>query len=317
VRLAEGTPCASERVVEAGRMPFVSVIVPTYNDTDRLDSCLRELAAQSYPCGLFEVIVVDNGSAPGIVRRPGWASNVRLLHEPLVGSYAARNAGLRVARGEIIGFTDSDCLPARDWIATAAARMSHDRSVAFVGGRIDVSVPEQPTVVALYDRLFAFPQRQYVERDHFAATANVFVRRSVIEDIGDFNAALQSGGDAEWGRRVHVAGYGQQYDDALVVRHPARTSVRSLRLKAIRVASGLYAQTVAGRLHWIQLVSVLARTSVPSVSELFRIMTERSIPRPCDRVRVAAVAIYLRYVFCSALASFVLHLRRLDQRYTG
>src|ERR1044071_6513252 len=108
------------------RLPFVSVIVPVWNDSARLDRCLRALEEQTYPGDLYEVVVVDNGSDEPlgpVIERHGRASLVR---ETKPGSYAARNTGLAHARGEVVAFTDADCLPAPDWIEQGVARLRRD-----------------------------------------------------------------------------------------------------------------------------------------------------------------------------------------------
>jgi cellulose synthase/poly-beta-1,6-N-acetylglucosamine synthase-like glycosyltransferase len=82
---------------------FVSIIVPTYKDWDRLSLCVEALCRQSYPRELYEVILVNNEpndpAPPHFVLPPGF----QMVTEATVGSYAARNAGLKVARGSIIG----------------------------------------------------------------------------------------------------------------------------------------------------------------------------------------------------------------------
>src|SRR5687767_14260928 len=97
--------------------PSVSVIIPVYNDTERLLRCLEALEAQTYPRNRFEVIVVDNGSdvpvADTLNRHAGCAI---LVTEPRPGGFVARNAGIERASGEILAFTDADCLPAASWL---------------------------------------------------------------------------------------------------------------------------------------------------------------------------------------------------------
>lgn len=103
--------------------PRVSVIIPTYNDSERCVRCLRALAEQEFPRSEFEILVVDNGSDPQL-RLPSNLPEdlqVTLVVELSPGSYAARNRGIREARGDILASTDSDCLPSRTWLSTAFA----------------------------------------------------------------------------------------------------------------------------------------------------------------------------------------------------
>lgn len=94
-------------------MPEISVIVPVYNTEKYLDRCIRSIINQTFSD--FELILVDDGSKDnsGFICDE-WEkkdSRIKVIHQKNAGAGAARNAGLRVAKGEYIGFVDSD-----DWI---------------------------------------------------------------------------------------------------------------------------------------------------------------------------------------------------------
>ena len=219
-------------------MPLVSVIIPVKDDAERLRACLDALAAQTLdaPC---EVLVVDNGSEHPPADVVGAHPQARLLHESRPSSYAARNRGAGAAAGEILAFTDSDCVPDRDWLRCGVAAVRAAERACFVGGRIDTfaSASGQPSAVEVYEMAHAFPQRLYVESG-YAATANLFVPRDVFRRVGDFDAALVSGGDMEWGQRARAAGVLPVYADDARVGHPARRTFRELRHKLARVSDG-------------------------------------------------------------------------------
>ncbi len=221
--------------------PFVSVIIPVYNDAERLALCLEALAAQTYPPDRFEVIVVDNGSPEMPEAAVSRFPNARLLVEPQPGSYAARNLGLAHARGDCLAFTDSDCIPAATWLERGVAALHAQSNTGLVGGRIELfpADPAHPTPAELYELLNVFRVETMVERFYFSPTANLFTFRHVFDRVGPFNAALPSAGDSDWGQRVHAAGYRLVYAEDVVVRHPARGSTEELRLKAARVAVGM------------------------------------------------------------------------------
>jgi glycosyltransferase involved in cell wall biosynthesis len=221
--------------------PFVSVIIPVFDDGERLRRCLLALDRQTYPRDRFEVVVVDNGSSQDVAAVVAGLAGVVLGHEPRPGSYAARNTGLGLARGEVLAFTDSDCLPQPDWVAAGVARLTDQPGCGPVAGRIAVFFQDaaRPTATELYESLTAFPQRAYVERDHYGATANLFTRRDVFARVGDFCAGLTSGGDREWGQRVYAAGLPLIYADEVRVQHPARRSFGELARKIVRVTGGI------------------------------------------------------------------------------
>ena len=219
--------------------PYISVIIPAYNDSERLGKCLNALASQTYPSDSWEAVVVDNNSAEAPADLVSSFPFARLITESRPGSYAARNAGIGVARGDILAFTDSDCLPDAKWLECGVRHLLSDIRCGLVGGHVRIRYrdPEKPTPVEIYEAVMAFPQKRYIEVDHFGVTANVFTRRAVFDHVGKFNADLKSGGDLEWGRRVYEAGHSVIYAEDSIVDHPARRTFREIRSKMWRTSS--------------------------------------------------------------------------------
>jgi glycosyltransferase involved in cell wall biosynthesis len=222
--------------------PFVSVIIPVYNDVKRLKICLEALENQTYPRELYEVIVVNNDPSQTIEPDVVNFNNVRLVYESYRSSYAARNKGVLNARGSVIAFTDSDCIPKSDWIEKGVTNLLNEPHCGMVAGRIEVfcSDPENPTAIELYEKITAFKQKMYVDRLKFGATANLFTFKNIINEVGPFNYTVLSSGDSEWGNRVFKAGYKQIYADDTCVLHPARKTARQRYNKRIRIIRGKY-----------------------------------------------------------------------------
>ena len=223
--------------------PFVSVIVPVFNDAERLKTCLDALEAQTYPKSLYEVIVVDNASDEGqnIKGVVAQFSQAIAAFESQPGSYAARNQGISLAKGEVIAFTDADCIPCHQWIE-AGVNCLQDLNCGLVAGEIEIFFkdPSRPTPVELYESIAAFHQKQWLEQEHFGATANLFTWKKVLDRVGKFDATLKSAGDREWGNRVATFGYEQSYSSDAYVAHPARSSLKQVYLKNMRIIGGLY-----------------------------------------------------------------------------
>ncbi len=222
--------------------PYVSVIIPVYNDLQRLKTCLEALEEQTYPGDLYEVIVVNNNPLQNIEPDIVNFSNVRLFWESRRSSYAARNKGISNAKGAVIAFTDSDCIPKSDWIERGVTHLLNEPHCGLVAGRIEVfcSDPENPTAIELYEKITAFNQKTYVTRLRFGATANLFTFKNIIEEVGSFNDALLSSGDFEWGNRVFAAGHKQIYADDTCVLHPALKTFGQRFRKRIRIIRGKY-----------------------------------------------------------------------------
>ncbi len=230
-----------------GSAPQVSVVVPVHDDAAGVRRCLAALRVQTLEASAFEVLVCDNAStwspvtaadveAPGA--RDGSGPVVSLLTTDEPGSYRARNRCLPLARGTVLAFTDADCTPHPTWLSEGLAALERTGD-DLVAGRVDV-YPEHhpPRPVELYEVESAFPQEKYVQAMGFGVTANLFVQRSVLDDVGPFDETLLSGGDRELCERAVRAGHGISYAASAVVDHPARASVAELWTKAVRVMGG-------------------------------------------------------------------------------
>ncbi|PQO38075.1 glycosyltransferase [Blastopirellula marina] len=284
-----------------GECPFVSVIIPVFNDCERLEQCLQALYAQSYPANCCEIIVVDNGSRVPI--QPRLVSKfplVRIGVELKPGSYSARNLGIQMAKGEVLAFTDSDCVPHSDWLRLGVKRLLSVERCGLVAGKIELTFrdPQHPTAAELYEKVVAFPQHDYVSKSHYGATANVFTYSSVMQVVGPFDGNLTSGGDAEWGRRVHGAGYQQVYGDDTVVYHPARGSMWSLLAKRCRTAGGNYflqkkAEEQLGLPWWRKVVRVVRRHLIPNRKDLLHLWNDPRLENTGQRTKVVAVGYLL------------------------
>jgi glycosyltransferase involved in cell wall biosynthesis len=222
--------------------PFISVIVPHFNDSDRLAKCLSRLENQTYPTERYEIVVVDNGSDVIPESVVAQSLHSQLVVEKKPGSYIARNKGLSIAKGEIIAFTDADCLPHLDWLEKGKNALLQQDNIGLVAGQVAIFAadPEAPTAPEIYEQLYAFPIKNFVEFWHFGVTANLFARRQTIDEVGPFNDDLKSGGDLEWGQRVHAAGYEICYGEDVIIEHPAFNNVKAIYSKKRRVHGGYH-----------------------------------------------------------------------------
>ncbi len=220
-------------------MIVVSVIIPTYKDWPRLKLCLDALCKQTYPQDQFEVIVVNNDpddSCP--FELP--ANNMKIIEEAKPGSYAARNAGIKIAKGEILAFTDSDCIPDERWISNTIELFqigSYDR----VAGNISIFKTEHTTnFTFLYQKYFSMKQNDYVKQHSSALTANLLVKKEAFTKAGMFREDLYSGGDYEWGVRASKNGLSIIYEPNAIIYHPSRESFSEILKKKRRTVGGSY-----------------------------------------------------------------------------
>jgi glycosyltransferase involved in cell wall biosynthesis len=290
-------------MVEGTKRPFVSVIIPVYNDPDGLSKCLKALARQSYPAGRFEVQVVDNGSQEPLVETEEIRGlQARFLSEAQRGSYAARNTGIKNANGEILAFTDSDCIPDPHWLENGVKALEESGNMSFIGGEIQMIFPGRgrPTSFDVYDKVFAFPQRFYVEEERFSVTANLITTRAALEKAGPFDASLFSGGDAEWGRRATSRGIRPVFRPDVIVQHPTRSTYKAHAAKIRRTRRGMQvleedATTSVSRKR--SLAPRLARKAVFPIAVTRQIWSPSTKITLLDRVRASYAASVLNMVF--------------------
>lgn len=207
-----------------------------FNGEADLPGLLSALSSQTADSEDYEVVVVDDASTDATEAVAKSFAGVRVLRSTeRRGSYAARNLGVKATTGDVVAFTDADCRPARDWIARGATAIA---DADLVAGRVDVEIGTPPTITSLIDAVRFLDQRRYVDDHSSGATANLWVKRAVLESLGGFQGRLISGGDTEFGQRATAAGYRLRYADDVVVAHPARRRPRQLATKAFRLGYG-------------------------------------------------------------------------------
>jgi glycosyltransferase involved in cell wall biosynthesis len=296
------------------KKPFVSVIIPVFNNRKQLILCLNALQTQTYDQDCFEIIVVDNGSDAGeqvddIVNH---LSKVQLVFEPTPSSYAARNKGISVSKGTILAFADSDCIPKKDWLENGVMHLRNTPNCGLLAGKIQLFFkdPAQLTMVELYEQVTAFPQEKFLKDAQFGATANIFTFRSVFDKVGIFDSNLKSGGDMEWGQRVAAFGYTQTYGKDAVVEHPARSLFAQVYQKTRRSAGGGYNLQVKNLQHqWPQrpvmrnlmMLGKLAKRFLPPMRGLAKLLSNPQLKTINQKSSVIFVFLFAHYVLAAEM----------------
>ena len=236
-------------------LPSASIIVCTHDRPAELARCLQSLR-QRTPDD-HEVIIVDNcPSDDRTARLVASYPEFRYVQEPRLGLNIARNLGLRVARGEIAAFTDDDAQVDPGWLQALLPDMD-DPMVAIVTG---LTMPsELETDAQRYFESTNGFERGFVRREfdvsnlnvlaagRVGAGANMAIRRSVVEEIGWFDEALdggtptRSGGDQEFFYRALIRGYRIVYEPRALVWHQHRREWDALRRTICGYGVGVFA----------------------------------------------------------------------------
>ena len=192
-------------------VPVASIVIPTYGRPRRILECLESLQRQDFP-EPWEVVVVDDGSpepVEALLAGRSMAIDLRVIRQANAGPAAARNFGVREARGEIIAFTDDDCRPEPAWLETLV-QAARDRPDALVGGTTMNGLPDelfsatsQLIVDFVYEHFNADPANAF-----FLASNNILCRRDRFLSIGGFDESFPRAGgeDREFCDRWRVTG---------------------------------------------------------------------------------------------------------------
>lgn len=265
-----------------------SVVVPVYNNPDDLARCISSLKAQSFPSDRYEIIIVDNNSTdhtPAVAREMG----VQCLREvQFQSSYAARNAGIMAAKGELIAFTDSDCVAHADWLE-AIHRASSDEAAGCLAGEI-LSVPPSTTVERFSESIGLLRQKGPLSGWHFkpyAQTANAVYRKTVFDRIGVFDPTTNSGGDATiaWRMQDKLGATLKFVPDAIVYHHH-RTNVDDLYAQFRRYGGGKMSWALAQADYRPPDINGLEKEAVKAFSKLFELLETEKVP---DEVKFSAL----------------------------
>lgn len=213
----------------------VSVIIPFYNAQDSIAFCLEALADQNDPPD--EIILVDNRSSDKSSeiasnfkqKRPDL--NFKLVEEPTPGPSAARNRGIKEANGAVIAFTDSDCVPDRNWLTEVQDAFTNSE-IGAVAGKIIGFKPE-----AIIDRFHAMFTMQGLSQSQVFSeftlvrggfpTANLAIRQDVLKHIGGFNESMKIySEDYDLCARIYEAGFSILYSPEAIVYHKHRNTLK-------------------------------------------------------------------------------------------
>ncbi|MFL5385033.1 MAG: glycosyltransferase [Longimicrobiaceae bacterium] len=218
-------------------MAKLTVVVPARNAAATLPLTLRALAGGERPPD--EVLVADGGSRDG-TRTVAERFGARVVDNPRRHAAGARQAGTLAARGEVVAFTDADCIPAPDWLARVERRMDADPELAGVGGRVTLAAPRNR--VQAYGAHVFESIMQFADEPVWAAAremrgslpgANCAYRRAAVLDVGGFRDEFSNYAeeiDLAW--RLLDTGARVLYDPAILVEHLGYPATRRALLRA-------------------------------------------------------------------------------------
>jgi glucosyl-dolichyl phosphate glucuronosyltransferase len=225
--------------------PRLTVLICTHNRADLLEGALRSLEEQTLPRDRFEVLVIDNASTDSTARVLEACAGrgkveLRSVREMELGLDAARNRGIREARGEILAFLDDDARARQDWAEAILDGFSR-HPAPILGGRVDLdweaARPAWFSNVLLRYLIHCDygPEVVEVTSPPWLYGTNVAFRKALFQEIGLFRLdldrkgdSLMGGGDTEFFKRASGTGKTLLYLPTMVVSHlvPAQRLTR-------------------------------------------------------------------------------------------
>jgi len=209
--------------VPSERLPSCTVVIPTRRRPQLLTNCLRALAASEYPSSRLEVIVVDDDTQPTTRTTVDAARDrleVTLLESRSRGPAAARNAGARHGRGDVLAFTDDDCRVDPGWLAALASRVVAGPAEGAGGHAVNELKDNHWSSLSqtIVDLVYAHYNEDF-EHARFVTTNNLAVRAEAFRRVGGFDESFRTAEDRDFCRRWRAAGLELAYAPDAVVRH--------------------------------------------------------------------------------------------------
>jgi len=231
----------------------VSVIVCTYNGEKKIRQCLKALENQEYPKEKLEIVIVDDCSTDNTVEVVKEFSNVKLIrHHENYGLGKSRNTGIMNSVGEIIVFTDDDCIPDKFWIYELA-KIYKKPEIDGVGGKIEpfsvnniiekyiayskspiymhVSKPSnQARILNYFKNLFKIKRNELQDQQplYHLMGANSSYRRKLIEYVEGCDDNLRRGVDWDLSLRLHKKfDLNLIYSEKAIIYHKHRSNIKN------------------------------------------------------------------------------------------
>jgi glycosyltransferase involved in cell wall biosynthesis len=201
----------------------VSVVIPTYNASQKLRECLEALQKQTYPRERYEIIVVDDGSTDdtkSIIEVGGGRFPIRYCFQENKGPAAARNRGAGMAQGDVILFTDADCVPSETWIQEIVSPFRNPGIVAVKGAyeTNQRSLWARFAQVEFSERYHKLLKQDYID---MVDTYSAGFRRDVFLSMGGFDPSFPfpNNEDTDLSYRMSLRGYKMVFNPNAIVWH--------------------------------------------------------------------------------------------------
>jgi glycosyltransferase involved in cell wall biosynthesis len=208
-------------------------VVCVYNDEKNIAACLKSLLNQTIPADHYEIIVVDDGSVDQSAHIIKKSQGIQCIYQNNQGPSAARNAGIKVAQGEMVAFTDSDCEVTKNWLENLKRVFIKDTSEKLAGvGGMQLGHPDDNDFAKSVDQFLCaigfvgdyVKTHQQVKQVSHNASCNASYRTHILKKIGGFRHDMFPGEDVDLDKRLKSKGYTILFTPDAIVYHHRPTS---------------------------------------------------------------------------------------------
>ena len=281
---------------------IISVIIATYNRSESLRQALKSFENMSVPPDMsWELIVVDNNSNDDTEEVCSQFMEKRTLplrhvFEERQGKSFALNTGIKAANGNILAFTDDDCIVDPYWLISILKEFASDTSISGIGGRVELyNQNDKPVTIRTYkDRILFSSPRQLFNPPIIGI--NMAFKKRVFDEVGDMDPRLGPGTkagaifeDADYVYRAYKKGFKMVYSPNVLIYHNhgrrTETEVRSLKQKYSIGRGAFYCKYIMKG--DIDILLMAAREIYIILTSLLKNILQgkpikENIRRPCD-----------------------------------
>ena len=212
---------------------YVSIVISTYNSADEIKKCIKGLEGQSFPRERYEIIVIDDGSTDntGVIAKD---HDILYYFQENKGPASARNKGVELAKGDIVLFTDADCIPDKNWIEEMVSPFKNPEIAGVKGAykNKQKSLWARFAQIEFCERYKLLLKNEYID---FVDTYSAGYRKDLFLSLGGFDTSfpVPNNEDTDFSYRISLNGYKMVFNPNAVVWHSGHpdTLKKYMRLK--------------------------------------------------------------------------------------
>lgn len=227
-------------------LPFISIVIPVKNGEKLIGNCIRSLTNLNYPKDKYEIIVVDGLSTDNTVK-VAQSYGAKIVHNYKQTVSPGRNVGFNASIGELIAFSDDDCVMDKNWLINSVKYFENEKKVGGIGGSTLTPVDESDFGKAV-SFLFKLGIKitGSVHKDKIKSIrvvkdipgCNAIYRREILEKVMPINEYLLTGDDIELNFRIRKEGYRLLEVPDVFLWHYRRPTPKRLCKQLYRFAIG-------------------------------------------------------------------------------